>query len=210
MALPRLRADCGRLKRSAFWFLGEYCCPLTGTRRDHGTQRTILPGSDPSGAVDPGQQAATAETGLPEKGVAGQGNTSSALIDLLSVWTNTPGTSRDDAPAVEMDKFSAENRSSGSVAAAVTDLRGIEDEAGSKAVPHQMVAAMNGATVSMLLRLKHAAMFEDLQVMLMSDNDEQPSRPIQTRFCSPPQKKKGFASSNVIKMVYSTNERWEV
>lgn len=36
--------------------------------------------------------------------------------------------------------------------------------AGPRAVPHPVVAAMNGATASMLLRLKHAAMFEDFQV----------------------------------------------
>lgn len=37
-------------------------------------------------------------------------------------------------------------------------------EAGATAVAHPVVAAMNGATVSILLRLKHAVMFEDFQV----------------------------------------------
>lgn len=35
------------------------------------------------------------------------------------------------------------------------------------AVAHPVVAAMNGATVSILLRLKHATMFEDFQVCIV-------------------------------------------
>lgn len=42
-------------------------------------------------------------------------------------------------------------------------------EAGALAVPHPVVAAMNGATVSILLRLKHAAMFEDFQVSMYNN-----------------------------------------
>ena len=40
-------------------------------------------------------------------------------------------------------------------------------EAGATAVAHPVVAAMNVATVSILLRLKHAIMFEDFQVFVL-------------------------------------------
>lgn len=40
-------------------------------------------------------------------------------------------------------------------------------ETGATAVAHPVVSVMNGATVSILLRLKHAVMFEDFQVCFL-------------------------------------------
>ena len=40
-------------------------------------------------------------------------------------------------------------------------------DGGATAVVHPVVSEMNGATVSILLRLKHAVMFEDFQVCLL-------------------------------------------
>lgn len=111
------------MKRSAYWFLGEYCCQLTAAA----TVAADSPQKQP-----PGQSP-------PSKPNAGSGN------DLLrDVWASPAATSR----------------SEGGGARPPLDLNGVE----AGAVAHPVVAAMSGATVSILMRLKHAAMFEDFQV----------------------------------------------
>lgn len=110
-----------RVKRSAYWFLGEYCCQLTAA----GAAAADSPQKSP-----PGQSS-------PSKPKASSGN------DLLDVWAS-PAPSRPEEGAARPS----------------SNLYGME----TGAVAHPVVAAMNGATVSILMRLKHAAMFEDFQV----------------------------------------------
>lgn len=112
-----------RLKRSAFWFLGEYCCQLTG-------------------APIPSDQAQNSD-----KSPSAKPNPTGSN-DLLDAWASP-----------------APNRSDSVAGRPQAGLVGLEGE--SRAVAHPVVAAMNGATVSILMRLKHAAMFEDFQVCLL-------------------------------------------
>lgn len=119
-----------RLKRSAYWFLGEYCRQLTG----------VLP--QPSTTND--EKSDTIWPGFLQHGKSPRARQQTAGSDLLGSWS--------------ADAVGAGIPGGG--------LEGVEGGAGSapRAYPHPIVAAMNGATVSILLRLKHAAMFEDFQV----------------------------------------------
>lgn len=123
------------MKRSAYWFLGEYCCQLTGS-----------PAYADPGVGSPQSAGHTHGQSPPSKPNPGGSD------DLLDVWGS-----------------SAPSRSEGGTArpaAAATGFGGLE--AGARAVAHPVVSAMNGATVSIMMRLKHAAMFEDFQVRLPS------------------------------------------
>lgn len=117
-----------RVKRSAYWFLGEYCCQLTGSPTHTGP------------AVSSPQSADQSPTSKPKP---------SGGDDLLGVWGS-----------------SAPSRSEGGAARPpsppASGLDGLE--AAATAVAHPVVSAMNGATISIMMRLKHAAMFEDFQV----------------------------------------------
>lgn len=114
------------MKRSAYWFLGEYCCQLTGTPTAASSTQNVEHSPSP-------------------KKPSSSGN------DLLDVWaSSTPVNSR---PADLGAK----------------SVAGLGVEAGSRVVAHPVVAAMNGATMSILLRLKHAAMFEDFQVFVWTE-----------------------------------------
>lgn len=115
-----------RLKRSAYWFLGEYCGQLSGSLPDPTTQNDTK-----SDTTSPGK--------LLPHGNSPRSRQSPGSNELLGNWSSSSAT----------NNFSV-------------GLEGID--AGAVAIPHPVVAAMNGATVSILLRLKHAAMFEDLQV----------------------------------------------
>ncbi|CAM9299340.1 unnamed protein product, partial [Hapterophycus canaliculatus] len=115
----RAKSAATRLKRSAFWFLGEYCRQLTGAPAP----------SDPAQKLD---QPPTAQP-------------YSIGSHLLDAWASP-----------------APKRPDGGAGGPQAGLHGLEGE--SRAVAHPVVAAMNGATVSILMRLKHAAMFEDYQV----------------------------------------------
>lgn len=110
-----------RLKRSAYWFLGEYCCQLTGTPTAAGSLQDLE--QSPSSQTTP----------------AGKD-----LLDVLAL-------SNPHRP-----------RGAGGKAGSLEGM-----ETGATAVAHPVVSAMNGATVSILLRLKHAVMFEDFQVCLL-------------------------------------------
>ena len=110
-----------RLKRSAYWFLGEYCCQLTGTPTAAGSLQDLKK-SPPSQTTPAGKD----------------------LLDVLAL-------SNPHRP-----------RGAGGKAGSLEGM-----EAGATAVAHPVVAAMNGATVSILLRLKHAIMFEDFQVFVL-------------------------------------------
>lgn len=115
-----------RVKRSAYWFLGEYCCQLTeaGTTAAANSPEKLPPGESPSSKPN---------------------TTTTTTNDLLLEGWASPSPSRSEAGAARPP----------------SGLNGMM-EAG--AVAHPVVAAMNGATVSILMRLKHAAMFEDFQV----------------------------------------------
>ena len=110
------------MKRSAYWFLGEYCRQLTGlpAERD-GASSTLNPSPPPK----PTQ----------------------ANADLLDVWKNSVTPARSASGSLKVGGFD-----------------GADAAVGSGTVAHPVVSAMNGATVSILLRLKHASMFEDFQV----------------------------------------------
>lgn len=116
-----------RVKRSAYWFLGEYCCQLTGS-------------PSPAYTDPPYSSPQRVDQSPPSKPNPGGGD------DLLDVW---------GLPAPKGGGEAARP-------AAAAGLNGLE--AGARAVAHPVVSAMNGATVSMMMRLKHAAMFEDFQV----------------------------------------------
>ncbi|CAN0418839.1 unnamed protein product [Ectocarpus sp. 12 AP-2014] len=111
----RAKSAATRLKRSAFWFLGEYCCQLTGAPAES--------------LQNPDQTPPPAKTG---------GN------ELLDVWTS---------PVPSPTKGGT-----GRLPAGLGDM-----EAEASAEAHPVVSGMNGATISILMRLKHAAMFEDFQ-----------------------------------------------
>lgn len=120
--MPR-NAMRDRVKRSAFWFLGEYCCQLTGTSADAlGSPARLNRESSPPPAA-------------------------STSNDLLDVWASSSTSVRSGLD-------------SGGEAGGLDG----EGAVGVRVVAHPVVAAMNGATVSIILRLKHAAMFEDYQV----------------------------------------------
>lgn len=124
-----------RVKRSAYWFLGEYCCQLTGSPA-HADQ-----------AVSSPQSAGQSPSSKPKPG--------SGSDDLLEVWGSS-APSRSEGGAARP-----------AAAAAAAGFNGLE--AGARAVAHPVVSAMNGATVSIMMRLKHAAMFEDFQVRACRD-----------------------------------------
>lgn len=132
----------------------------------------MAPGA--SEATAPGHALAETVAGAPR-----ETESAGTMNDLLDVWTLSPGMIREHkSAAVVVDPFSAGSAS----AAAAAGFDGMEAEftarAGSeaaesvKAVPHPVVAEMNAATVSILLRLKHAAMFEDFQVTLTEGGKE--------------------------------------
>ena len=118
------------MKRSAYWFLGEYCCQLTGAPTH----------TDP--AVSCPQNA---DQSLPSKPKPRGGD------DLLGVWGSS-APSRPEGGAARPPPASG--------------LNGLE--AGARAVAHPVVSEMNGATISIMMRLKHAAMFEGFQVRPLS------------------------------------------
>eukprot|EP00752_Nemacystus_decipiens_P001833 g1768.t1 len=126
LAYLRAKTAATRVKRSAYWFLGEYCCQLTGAPTH----------TDP--AVD---SPRSADQSPPSKPKPNRGD------DLLEVWGSSSAPSRSDGGAARPP--------------AASGFNGLE--AGARVVAHPVVSAMNGATVSMMMRLKHAAMFEDFQ-----------------------------------------------
>lgn len=130
LSAPTPKTTNSRVKRSAYWFLGEYCRQLTGAPADDADEDAAH--SPPSAGQSPSSD--------PKPGSSGN--------DLLDVWSSPAAT-----------------RSEGGAGAArpMAGLNGLE--AGGGAVAHPVLAAMNGATVSILMRLKHAAMFEDFQVL---------------------------------------------
>lgn len=116
------------MKRSAYWFLGEYCCQLTGSPAYTDPANSSPQGVDQSSPSKP---------------------KSSGSDDLLDVWGSS-------APS---------RLEGGATRPSASGLNSLE--AGAKAVAHPVVSAMNGATVSIMMRLKHAALFEDFQVRLL-------------------------------------------
>lgn len=148
-----------RLKRSAYWFLGQYCCQLTGTTPPGPATTTTK--TTPSGATSP-RRANQSETPSPTAAKSQHKKTQAVSNDLLGAWPSNPRGG--EYGGVLGGGFGGSSTSVNSPPAAGFDSMEGGVGAGQRAVPHPVVAVMNGATVSILLRLKHAAMFEDFQV----------------------------------------------
>ncbi|CAM9368453.1 unnamed protein product [Discosporangium mesarthrocarpum] len=163
----RSRGAVMRLKRLAIWFLGKYCCELTGLAppvpQDDSTARInpVRPGASAVEVATELQEisqqaaAAGAASGVEAASEGGGGGTTSTsqANEILRVWASSP------VMDGEWDSLF-----SGGLLGNSEDRPGVlGGPGGPRVVMHPVVGAMNGAMMSLLMRLKHGAIFEDFQ-----------------------------------------------